>query len=83
MNRLLLKMGNTGVVKGLRQRWVKHDNHCGDTSTGYRSLALGDLFAQLLIVPLTMCLCMLVSGLEWLLFKYDAFKLLVLGVGKR
>ena len=79
INRLLHKMGSTGVISGLKKRWVTHEeNHCQEASSGYRPLALGDVFALLLIVPLAVCLCIIVFCLEWLFFKQDAFNLLVL-----
>ena len=70
INRLLLKMGNVGLVKRLRDRWVDPPDLMCEKSTGYKTMTFGDMLSVLLIMPLTMCACVIIFGMEWFLFKY-------------
>ena len=70
INRLLLKMGNVGLVKRLKDQWVDHPGLMCEKSKGYKAMTFGDMLSVLLIMPLTMCACVVIFGMQWLFFKY-------------
>ena len=70
INRLLLKMGDVGLVKRLRDRWVDPPDLMCEKSTGYKAMTFGELFSVLLIMPLTMCACVVIFGMECFFFKF-------------
>ena len=70
INRLLLKMGNVGPVRVLRDRWVNPPNLMCEKSTGYKTMTFSQMIAVLLIMPLTVCACVVIFGLEWFFFKF-------------
>ena len=74
INRLLLKMVNSGLIKRLKDRWVTPQNSTCETSNEYKAMAFTDILSVLLIMPLTMCACAVIFSLEWLLFKYGAIR---------
>ena len=69
INRLLLKMGNAGLIKRIRDQWVDQPDLMCEKSAGFEAIAFGDMLSVLLIIPLTMCACVVMFGLEWFLFK--------------
>ena len=70
INRLLLKMGDVGLIKRIRDLWVHPPDWMCEKSTGYKAMAFGDTLSMLLIMPLTMCACLIIFCLECLFFKY-------------
>ena len=75
INRLLLKMGNSGLIKGLKDRWVfePKDSMC-ETSSEYMAMSFTDILPVLLILPITMCACVVIFSLELFLFKYGVIR---------
>ena len=69
LNKILLKMSNTGLVQGLRKRWVNSRRMVCEPPSGYSELALGDVISVLLIMPLTLCFSLIVLALEFLVFR--------------
>ena len=74
INRLLLKMGDTGVAKGLLSRWVHPLDSMCETSSGFREVAFSDIFAVLLVMSFAMCVCLVIFGMERFLFKHGVIK---------
>ena len=74
LNKILLKMSNAGLVQALRRRWFGRTDVVCEPTSGYRQLALGDVFAVLLLVPLASCLALIMLILECVLCKHGVTK---------
>ena len=64
INQVLLRIKSQGLDSRLRSRWVTSGDIRCESLTGYRALAISDLYSVVVIVPLSVCISVSLLAFE-------------------
>ena len=82
INRMMLKIKETGMLSELKGRWFKSKDEMCTTSSEYQQMSLGDVLVVLLIIPFSVALCSVICAAEWLCFEISRSAALSSLIGK-
>ena len=74
INQVLLKMSDSGLIARLKNRWSRPKATNCKTSATHKTLGIRDVAGMLLIVPLSLCVCMIIFSTEWIAFIFKTKK---------
>ena len=74
INQVLLKMSDSGLIARLKNRWSRPKATICKTSATHKTLGIRDVAGMLLIVPLSLCVCVVIFSTEWIAFIFKTKK---------
>ena len=74
INQVLLKMSDSGLIARLKNRRSRPKVAICKTSATHKAIGITDVAVMLLIVPLSLCICVVIFSVEWISFKVQTKK---------
>ena len=69
INRILLKIKETGMLAEIKGRWIKSKDEMCTMISEYQQMSLGGVLVVLLIIPASVVVCMALCAAEWAWFR--------------